>query len=214
MVKQGLFVAFDGPDGAGKSSVLAGVKDWLGGEWPQVSALFVREPGGTPVGEAVRRVLLDRDKEMLPLTEAYLFAASRAELTHAVILPHLKNGGLVISDRYVDSSLVYQGAGRGLGMELVAAVNAAATGGLTPDLSVFLLVDPTTAAARQRARAQADRLESAGEAFAARVDRAYRELAEKHPEKIAAVDAGRPLGEVIAAACFALDAALRRAYGG
>lgn len=210
MPKRGLYVAFDGPDGAGKSSVLAAVKAEIDAAAPRANPLYVREPGSTPTGEKIRRILLDEGGDMLPLTEAYLFAAARAELLHGTVLPHLKAGGLVVSDRCVYSSLAYQGGGRGLGVDAVRELNLPATAGTEPDLTVLLTVDGETAAKRRRRAA--DRLEAAGDAFVSRVEAAYRGLAASLPGKIVAVDAAAPLASVVAQAVRAVMRAVRERY--
>jgi dTMP kinase len=177
-----VFVTFEGVDGSGKSTQAERLRDALAAEGRE--AVLTREPGGTPLGERVRGLVLD-GPEMTPWAEAALFAAARAELVATVIRPALERGADVISDRYVDSSLAYQGIARGVGVEHVLELNMHVVQGLMPDLTVLLLLDPDEAARRS---GETDRLEREGADFRARVDAAYRELAELYPERIVALD--------------------------
>ena len=189
-----MFVSFEGLDGSGKSTQAERLRDALAAEGRKV--VLVREPGGTAVGERVRELVLN-GPEMTPWAEAALFAAARAELVATVIRPALERGTDVIADRYVDSSLAYQGIARGVGVEHVLELNMHVVQGLLPDLTVLLLVDPDEAARRS---GETDRLEREGAGFRARVDAAYRELAELFPERIVVLDGARPpddLAEVI-----------------
>jgi dTMP kinase len=185
-----MFVTFEGVDGSGKSTQAELLRNALAAEGREV--VLTREPGGTELGERVRELLLN-GPEMTPWAEAALFAAARAELVATVIRPALERGADVVSDRYVDSSLAYQGIARGVGVEHVLELNLHVVQGLMPDITVLLLLDP--AAAAQRA-GETDRLERAGADFRARVDAAYRELAERFPGRIVALDGGRPADEL------------------
>ena len=167
-----MFVTFEGIDGSGKTTQAALLAEWAAGEGHEVVA--VREPGGTPLGERIRELLLD-GPEMTAWAEASLFAAARAELAERVIRPALLRGAWVVCDRYVDSSLAYQGAARGLGIAAVAELNATATGGLAPDMTFVLLLDPDVALER-RAAGRPDRIEREDADFVRRVDAGYREL--------------------------------------
>jgi dTMP kinase len=180
-----MFVSFEGLDGSGKSTQAERLRDDLASEGREV--VLVREPGGTAVGERVRELVLN-GPEMTPWAEAALFAAARAELVATVIRPALERGADVIADRYVDSSLAYQGIARGVGVEHVLELNMHVVQGLLPDLTVLLLVDPDEAARRS---GETDRLEREGAGFRARVDAAYRELAELFPERIVVLDGAR-----------------------
>ncbi|HEX8065000.1 MAG TPA: dTMP kinase [Thermoleophilaceae bacterium] len=180
----GLFVTLEGIDRSGKTSQARMLCEALGPE-----ALPVREPGGTPLGESVRELLRDPEVAMGPQAEALLFAAARAELVAEVIRPALEAGRIVVSDRFVDSSLAYQGAGRGLGLEEVANLNFWATGGLRPDLTVYLALDPARAAERGVGD---DRFESEGAGLQERVAAAYEQLAREEPDRWRRVAADRP----------------------
>ncbi|TMM10681.1 MAG: dTMP kinase [Actinobacteria bacterium] len=185
-----MFVTFEGVDGSGKSTQAELLRDALAAEGREV--VLTREPGGTELGERARELVLN-GPTMTPWAEAALFAAARAELVARVILPALGRGADVISDRYVDSSLAYQGIARGIGIEHVLELNLNVVQGLMPDLTVLLLLDPDEAAQRSGAT---DRLEREGADFRARVDEAYRELAARFPERIVALDGGRPADEL------------------
>ncbi|HYY79008.1 MAG TPA: dTMP kinase [Actinomycetes bacterium] len=201
----GRLVAFEGVEGAGKSTQLELLARELAGRGHEV--VVTREPGGTPVGERVRELLLDPAADMHPRTEALLFAAARAELVERVIRPALERGAVVLCDRYLDSSLAYQGGARGLGRRAVADVNRWATGGLVPDLVVLLDVDPALGLARRRG--DRDRIEAQDVEFHRRVRDAFRELAAAEPGRFAVVDAAGPVQEVAArvraAACALLE---------
>lgn len=185
-----MFVTFEGVDGSGKSTQAELLRDALAAEGREV--VLTREPGGTEIGERVRGLVLN-GPDMTPWAEAALFAAARAELVATVIRPALDRGADVLADRYIDSSLAYQGIARGVGVEHVLELNLHVVQGLMPDLTFLLLLDPSEAAHRAGAT---DRLEREGEGFRTRVDSAYRELAERYPSRIVVVDAGRPAGEL------------------
>ncbi|MCW2956417.1 MAG: dTMP kinase [Thermoleophilia bacterium] len=190
---EGLLISFEGVDGCGKSTQLARVAERL--RAAGIEPVLVREPGGTHLGERVREVLLDpATGDIDAAAEALLYAASRAELVSRTIEPALAAGQVVLVDRYVDSSLAYQGAGRGLGIDRVLEANLLATRGRLPHRTV--LVDVTLDVASERLAAEGaapDRLEAAGGEFFTRVHAAYAALAARWPERIAAVDgAGTP----------------------
>ena len=190
----GRLIAFEGVEGSGKSTQLELLRQLLEEQGRDV--VVTREPGGTPAGERVRELLLDREVELHPRAEALLFAAARAELVEAVIRPALERGAVVLCDRYLDSSLAYQGGARGLGRDPVEQVNRFATGGLVPDLVVLLDLDPADGLAR-RAR-DPDRIEAQDLGFHRRVRDAFRDLAAADPDRFAVVDAAAPVPEVAA----------------
>jgi dTMP kinase len=179
----GLFVTFEGIDRSGKTTQARLLRQALGDE-----ALAVREPGGTEVGERVRELLKDPSVEVGPEAEALLFAAARAELVGRVIRPALAQGRVVVSDRFLDSSLAYQGAARGLGVEEIEAINRFATGGLVPDLTLLLEIDTAAAAGRG---GEDDRFEQEGAALQDRVGAAYLELARAEPARWRRIAADR-----------------------
>ncbi len=198
----GLFVSFEGIDRSGKTTQARMLVDALGPD-----AVPVREPVGTPLGERVRELLKDPRGEIGPHAVALLFAAARAELCRQVIRPALAAGRVVVSDRFLDSSLAYQGDARGLGVEEVLEVNRWATEGLAPDLTIYLAIDPPDAARRA---GEADRFEDEGAALQERVRDAYERLAEAEPGRVRRVDADRP-PEVVHADVVALVDAARTA---
>ena len=179
-----MFVTFEGIDGSGKSTQAGLLAEALEAEGREV--FRTREPGGTEVGERVRDVLL-HGGGIAPWAEAALFAAARAQLVEEVVRPALARGAVVVSDRFLDSSLAYQGIARGLGVEAVLELNRVVLGGLLPDRT-FLLLLPVDEAV-QRSTALPDRIEREGIAFLELVDQAYRELAETFAERIVALDA-------------------------
>jgi dTMP kinase len=189
-----LFVSFEGVDGSGKSTQARLLEEHLAARGRAVVA--TREPGGTELGERIRRLLLD-GPPISPWAEAALFAASRAEHAAQVIRPALERGTDVVSDRFIDSSLAYQGIARGLGLERVLELNLAVLDGLLPDRTFVLAVDTAEAAARREG--VPDRIEQEGDAFQAEVARAYAELAERYPERVELLDGTLPPEEVAAA---------------
>jgi dTMP kinase len=186
-----MFVTFEGLDGSGKSTQVQLLAQYLGREGREVVA--TREPGGTPLGERIRELLLD-GPEMAPWAEAALFAAARAQLVERVIRPALERGADVVSDRYIDSSLAYQGNARELGVERVLELNLAAVGGLLPDRTFLLLLDPGEAA--MRLGADVDRIERQNGSFRNRIDEGYRRLVHLFPERIVVLDGSLPPLEI------------------
>jgi dTMP kinase len=182
----GVFVAFEGVEGSGKGTQIRLAKEWLESE--DVPVLVTREPGGTNVGETIREVLLDHETGRIePRTEALLFAAARAQHVATVIRPALAEGKVVICDRYIDSSLAYQGSARGVGEQDVLTLNVWATQGLFPDLVILLNLEPE--AGLMRSLEEPDRIEMEGGDFHAKVSDAYLRIAEEHPERIVVIDA-------------------------
>ena len=197
----GLFVTFEGIDRSGKTTQARMLVEALGDD-----ALAVREPGGTEVGERLRELLKDPSVSISPEAEALMFAAARAELVAQVIRPALAQGKVVVSDRFLDSSLAYQGVARGLGLDDVEQINRFATGGLMPDLTFLLSIDPARAAERA---GQLDRFEDEGDSLQKAVYEAYGELAEKDPARWQIIDADRPSSEVHADVLAAVHAGAR-----
>ena len=201
-VAPGRLVVFEGPEGAGKTTQLRLVGEWLAAR--KSSFVAVREPGGTALGNEIRRLVLGPGGEMTARAEALLFMASRAELIAEVVKPALARGELVLADRFFLSTYAYQVVGRGLPFDEVRAANKLATAGLVPDLTILLTVPAAVRDARMVARGGADRIESAGDAFHAQVERAFNDCAQPawqsaHPEcgPIAAIDASGSELEVL-----------------
>jgi dTMP kinase len=186
-----MFISFEGVDGSGKTTQVALLADSLRGEGRDVVA--TREPGGTPAGERIRELLLEGG-EIAPWTEAALFAAARAQLVDEVIRPALARGADVICDRYIDSSLAYQGIARGLGVDRVLELNLLATSGLLPDRTFFLAISPEDTAGRKDE--EPDRIEREGDEFAAIVDQGYRELAAIFAKRVVTIDATMPASDI------------------
>jgi dTMP kinase len=184
-------VTVEGLDFSGKSTLVRNLKGLLTSLDPP--PYFTREPGGTPAAERVRTVLLDPELDMDPWTEAYLYAAARTDLVRREILPRLKKGELVLCERFLDSSLAYQGAGRGLGLAAVRELNARAVGDVTPDLTFYLRLPPEERARRARSSgAPPDRIEKVGDDFMRRVEEGFEEIARSEPGRVRVLDASLP----------------------
>ena len=203
----GVFVAFEGGEGAGKGTQIELARTYIESRGHEV--VLTREPGGTEFGERLRQTLLDPDTGKLDArAEALVFAASRAHHVARVIRPALDRGAVVLCDRFIDSSIAYQGVGRGLGEQDVLTLNAWATQGLFPDLTILLNVDPDLGLLRSEG--VADRIESEDPEFHARVADAYLKIAEEHPERCAVIDASGTEEEVAARVREALDGVLAK----
>lgn len=197
---RGYFVSFEGPDGAGKSTVLKEVLNQIGSEL-ETQYLVTREPGGSKIAEKIRDIILDpANDKMDNKTEALLYAASRSQHVKEIIRPALKEGKVVFSDRYVDSSLAYQGAGRDLGIQEVKQINDFATDKLDPDLTFFLDLAPEVGLKRiEKLRpGQEDRLEQENLAFHKKVYAGFLKVKEMYPERFVTVDATQPIDQVVA----------------
>jgi dTMP kinase len=213
---RGVLLVLEGIDGCGKStqaSLLAAALARRGLPIGPVTVpgAVVREPGGTRLGEGVRELLLHRDHAVHPWAEALLYAAARAQLADEVLRPALGAGRVVVLDRYVDSSLAYQGHARGLGLDTVLDLNVRATVGLLPDLSVVIEV-PAALAAGRRGGATADRIEAEGVALQELVAAGYREVARRFPDRVAVID-GSGTVEQVAAAVLAQALPVLRRHG-
>ncbi|HET9074808.1 MAG TPA: dTMP kinase [Solirubrobacteraceae bacterium] len=196
-------ITIEGRDGTGKTTLAEALHRALADRGVPVRLL--REPGGVELSERIRALVKDPALSVGDRAEALLYAAARAQLVQERLAPALAAGETVLLDRFVDSSLAYQGGGRGLGLDAVAAINTFATGGLTPTRTLLLSVDPAVAAARTRARGEAaDRLELAGAEFFARVDASYAALAAADPARFRVIDASGPPEQVLSAALAAL----------
>ena len=189
----GLFITFEGIDRSGKTTQAERLVERLRAEGRAV--VFTMEPGGTGLGRRVRSLVLARRSAVDPAAEMLLFAADRAQHVNTVIRPALMQGKVVVSDRYVDSTVVYQGYGRGLELNRIQAVQAVATGGLGPDLTVWIDMDLETAKKRW-IPGDADRLEAAGDAFFDKVGKGYRRMWRAEPERIFRVDGRLPVEDL------------------
>ena len=192
---QGLFITMEGADGSGKSLQSKLLKEYLLERGFDV--VTVREPGGTRIGEKIRDIIIDKENTAMDsMTEVLLYAASRAQLTQEVILPSLNAGKIVLSDRFVDSSLVYQGFARGLGIDTVMKINSFALCGLMPDITFFLDLPATDGLKRVHSREEPDRIEMEALSFHNKVYEGYLSLVEMYPERIKSIDASRDIQEV------------------
>ena len=193
----GLFITLEGPEGGGKTTQARFLADWLREDGKNV--VVAREPGGSRIGDAVRSILLDPERtEMCPATEILLFSAARAQLVGQVIRPQLAAGGIVVCDRYSDSTLAYQGYGRGLDLEQLRLITTFATGGLLPDLTVCLDLPVLDGLERKLAgdAVEWNRMEQEQLAFHERVRMGYLALAQQEPLRWMVVDAKRPMDEL------------------
>ena len=193
---KGIFITFEGIDGCGKSTQCEMLKDFL--KEQNKDFIFVREPGGTIIGERIREILLDKkNSQMTARTELLLFEAARAQITDEVIKPALEDGKIVLCDRFFDSSSAYQGMARGMGMDFVSGLNMAATGGLAPDITFFFDISAEEALERRGKRGEAsDRIELAGLKFQEDVRRGYIELAKNSEGRVITIDATKSIDEI------------------
>lgn len=207
---EGHFISFEGPDGAGKSTVLEHVLKQIGPKL-KTQYLVTREPGGSKIAEKIREIILDPNNEnMSDRTEALLYAAARSQHVEEIVEPALKAGKVVFSDRFVDSSLAYQGSGRNLGIQAVKQINDFGTGGLEPDLTLFFDLDPKVGLARiEKLRPDhEDRLEQEKLSFHEKVYAGYQEVNKMFSDRIVIIDASQPLEKVVQDSIQAIQAKL------
>jgi len=198
-MNRGLLITIEGLDGAGKTTLATALGDALGER--SIDLRLLREPGGVHAAERIRELVTDPRVDIGPRAEALLYAAARAQLVQEAIEPLLRSGTSVLLDRFIDSSLAYQGGGRELGVGAVRRINEFATGHLQPDRTLLLVVDPAVGLSRSQARgAPLDRLEREDDAFRQRIASVYAELAAAEPDRIRLIDAAKPPDDVLAAA--------------
>ena len=194
-MNRGIFITMEGPDGSGKSTQIELLKEYLEGAGYDV--LITREPGGNRISEAIREIILNSEyTEMSPVTEMMLYASARAQLIAEVIGPAIESGKAVISDRFVDSSLVYQGMARGLGVETVYEINKVAIGEYMPQLTIMLDLPAEVGISRKKDQKELDRMELESLEFHKKVAAGYREMAQRFPERTKSIDATLPIEEI------------------
>ncbi|MCL1982854.1 MAG: dTMP kinase [Clostridiales bacterium] len=209
-MKTGLFISLEGPDGSGKSTQLTRIKSFL--DEKGYSITVTREPGGTVIGEKIRRLVLDKEyAEMDNRAEALLYAAARAQHVTEVIKPALERGDVVICDRFIDSSIVYQGYGRNLGWQQVKEINEFAVAGCMPDLTFLFKLNPEIGKARIDA-GERDRLESEENEFHQEVFRGYEEIEKLYPQRVIGIDAGGSVDDIHEKVIWHLDMILKEKY--
>lgn len=191
-MNKGLFITFEGADGCGKTTQMNLLKDYLIQNGYEV--VLTREPGAKGLGEQLREILLNYDGEVADRCESFLFLADRAQNIETIVIPAIKQGKIVLCDRHIDSTVAYQGYGRGLDLDEINSLNNIATGGIKPDLTYVFDVDVETSA--KRVGDEKDRMESAGKEFFNRVRNGYLELAKKEPQRIKVIDSTRSIEEV------------------
>ncbi len=192
MVKRGYFITFEGADGCGKTTQLELLADYLKEKNKEV--IITREPGARGLGERIRDILLNYDGEVSDRCESFLFLADRAQHIDIIVNPAVEDGKIVLCDRHIDSSVAYQGYGRGLDIEQIDRLNMIATNGKRPDLTLVFDIDAETS--MKRVGTEKDRMESAGIDFFNRVRKGYLELANQEPERIRVLDATKSIEEI------------------
>lgn len=193
----GKFIALEGPDGSGKSTITKLIDQYMKNKG--IDYIVTREPGGTLIGEKIREIIIDnKHTSMGSETEALLFAAARSQHVHEKIKPALDDGKIVFCDRFILSSLAYQGVGRGLGIERVKMINDFGLGGVYPDLILFFHIDPAITLSRKTGTLGGDRLEKEGNDYHQKVYNGYMELIKKYPTNISIIDATKTVEEVFA----------------
>lgn len=206
MINRGIFISFEGIDGCGKSSLKESLLSYL----HKYKIVSLREPGGTYISEKIRDMLLDvKNEGMMPRTEALLYASARSQLVEEVIRPSLNEGSIVLADRYLDSTLAYQGYGRGLDIEFLKELNRLCTGGLKPDLTLLLDLDPEEGRKRKK-KDIPDRLEKEGIEFQTKVRAGYLALAREDSRRIKVIDGGQDFSIVRAEAIKYIETILLR----
>ena len=191
-MNKGLFITFEGADGCGKTTQMNLLKEYLIQNGYEV--VLTREPGAKGLGEQLREILLNYDGEVADRCESFLFLADRAQNIETIVIPSIKQGKIVLCDRHIDSTVAYQGYGRGLNLDEINSLNNIATGGIKPDLTYVFDVDVETSA--KRVGDEKDRMESAGKEFFNRVRNGYLELAKKEPQRVKVIDSTRSIEEV------------------
>jgi len=192
---RGLFISMEGPDGSGKTTQIERLKDYFLNKGYEV--IITREPGGTQISEKIRDIILDvNNKALSNMTEALLYAASRAQHVEEKIKPALENGKIVISDRFVDSSIVYQGYARGIGIDIVESINNFAIQGFMPDITFFFDIEPELAMKRKNSQKSLDRLEQEHISFHNKVYEGYKILLKKYPERIKSINARQSIDNI------------------
>lgn len=191
-MQKGLFITFEGADGCGKTTQLNLLKDYL--TTKGYAVILTREPGGKGLGEKIREILLNYDGKVADRCESFLFLADRAQNIETIVKPAIESGKIVLCDRHTDSSVAYQGYGRGLDIEQIKMLNNLATGGKQPDLTLVFDVDIETS--MQRVGNEKDRMESSGKEFFNRVRNGYLEMAKQEPERLKIVDSTKSIDKV------------------
>lgn len=206
---KGIFIALEGPDGSGKSTTMELIIEYFNGK--NIDFIATREPGGTNIGEKIRHIILDEENtHMAPETEALLYAASRGQHVHEKILPALESGKIVLCERFILSSLAYQGVGRDLGVERVEMINDFAIDGLRPDLTLFFHVDPVLTLERKLKENKVDRLEKEGSLFHKRVYNGYIDLLNTYSNKVEIIDASKTIEEVFKQSIISIEHIIKK----
>ncbi len=208
---KGKFITVEGTDGSGKSTQLKLLMDYLGTK--NCDVVFTREPGGTEISEKIRDVILDiNNKEMTDMTEALLYAAARAQHVQQKIIPAINEGKVVICDRFVDSSIAYQGAARGLGTDNIMQINSFALNGITPDLTLFFDLPPEKGILRKKNEKELDRLESEKLDFHVNVYEGYKKLCSQYPDRIKVISADDTVENINRQVIEIIDGLLKGKY--
>ena len=208
---KGKFITVEGTDGSGKSTQLKLLMDYLGTK--NCDVVFTREPGGTEISEKIRDVILDiNNKEMTDMTEALLYAAARAQHVQQKIIPAINEGKVVICDRFVDSSIAYQGAARGLGTDNIMQINSFALNGIMPDLTLFFDLPPEKGILRKKNEKELDRLESEKLDFHINVYEGYKKLCSQYPDRIKVISADDTVENINRQVIEIIDGLLKGKY--